>query len=154
MIFGCLEESLDSWKDDLSAAIGLSPRHISAYSLTIEKGTVFGRLASSGKVLTATENDVQQMFKLTEDMLEEAGLNRYEISNFASPGFESIHNQAYWAGHSYLGIGAGAHSFLKKELPEYSKRWWNIPGPANYICLLYTSPSPRDATLSRMPSSA
>ena len=101
---GALQENIDR-------LLRLNPEHISAYALTIEPKTVFGNWASKGK-LTPVEDDAAalQMEQLA-DMLEHAGYEHYEVSNFARPGYYSKHNSSYWRQESYLGIGPSAHSF-------------------------------------------
>ncbi len=131
LIFGCKGEKFEDWMLDLNQAINLNPKHISAYSLTIEPGTEFGRKARKGFKLTTSEEEMNQMYLEASEKLAKHGFERYEISNYAKVGCECTHNQLYWSGDSYLGVGAGAHSFLSSELPSH--RWWNIPGPEDYM---------------------
>jgi len=98
-------------KKNLALAMALKPEHISAYSLTVEEKTVFGRWASHGK-LTAMEEDLSAVqFELVMNSLQEHGYQHYEISNYCLPGFESKHNTSYWQQKKYLGVGPSAHSF-------------------------------------------
>jgi oxygen-independent coproporphyrinogen III oxidase len=102
-------------KKNLAMAIALKPEHISAYSLTVEEKTVFGRWASHGK-LTAMEEDLSAtQFELVMNSLQEHGYQHYEISNYCLPGFESKHNTSYWQQRKYLGVGPSAHSFDGKS---------------------------------------
>lgn len=130
LIFGTADESLDDWNEDLERALELAPEHISAYSLIIEPGTEFGRVASRGATLQADDELVAEMYQLSQAMLGSNGYPQYEISNFARPTKRCSHNEGYWFGYDYLGLGAGAHSFYH-TLP--GKRWSNIPGPLHYM---------------------
>jgi len=123
LIFGVPGQSEASWMRDLETAIGLAPEHVSAYSLTYEDGTPFQRWRASGR-LTPVDEDVEAtMAEVLAARLESAGLRRYEISSWARPGRESRHNQSYWTGRDYLGIGPGAHSF--SATPHPGRRWQN-----------------------------
>jgi oxygen-independent coproporphyrinogen III oxidase len=117
-------QSLSQWREALSRAIELAPEHISAYALSIEEGTPFQALAESGELPLPEEEEAARMFELTDELLSQAGYLHYEISNFARPGRESRHNNAYWRRDSYLGFGAGAHSFLNHD--RYGRRWSNL----------------------------
>lgn len=135
LIFGVAEETLVDWKNDLEKIIELNPKHISCYCLTIEAGTEFGKLQKKGK-LKVLEDDLQaKMFELTQLTLTKAGYLQYEISNYAKAGGECLHNLGYWQGLDYLGLGAGAHSYLqiKNQVEIFGKRWRNLPGPEDYI---------------------
>ncbi|MDD2942267.1 MAG: radical SAM family heme chaperone HemW [bacterium] len=123
---------------DLQSAVNLKPQHISAYILSIEPGTDFFRRKQRGETITADEEKAAAMNQLTRKYLRENGYRQYEISNFALPGHESKHNQAYWSGRSYIGLGAGAHGFAQldegAEPPKVKAwRWKNAPGPDDYI---------------------
>lgn len=96
---------------NIQQALLLEPEHISAYSLTIEENTVFGKWAAKGKVKATDENDGAHQFELVMNMLTENGFQHYEISNFCQPGFQSKHNSSYWQQKKYLGIGPSAHSY-------------------------------------------
>ena len=128
LIFGCAGETAQSWLNDLERAITLNPNHLSCYSLTIEPGTVFGKLHQLGNLPTLDETTSAELFSLTCETLAQSDYNRYEISNFAKPDFECRHNINYWQGNDYLGLGAGAHSFCGPN-----RRWINLPGPIHYI---------------------
>lgn len=123
---------------DLQSAVNLKPQHISAYILSIEPGTDFFRRRQRGETLSAGEEQAASMNQLTRDYLRSSGFKQYEISNFALPGYESKHNQSYWSGRPYLGLGAGAHGFAETIESERSSttkawRWKNAPGPDDYI---------------------
>ncbi len=124
-------ETSGEWREQLRRAIALQPEHISAYALTIEEETPFHRLEREGRLTLPGEEEGELMFVETADLLREAGYEHYEISNFARPGFRSRHNQVYWRRGSYLGFGAGAHSFIR--FPALGTRWRNALSPAAYL---------------------
>jgi len=113
LIFAVPGSCLDSWKDNLRAAIALAVDHISAYSLAYEEGTALGRDVAAGVINPVDEDTDRAMYELAIDELEQAGLAQYEISNFARSGFECRHNLNYWANGGYIGIGPGATSYRK-----------------------------------------
>ena len=117
-------QTVESWKRTLKQVLALRPEHISAYSLIIEEGTPFyaqyhkeDELRQEGKVvpgrLLPTEEEERLMYEETARILSEAGMERYEISNYAMPGYESIHNCGYWERREYIGFGLGASSCLE-----------------------------------------
>jgi oxygen-independent coproporphyrinogen III oxidase len=123
LIYGARGESIASWRRTLDEAVGLGPEHLSCYALTIERGTPLGRAVIAGEV-PGPDPDLQaEMYDLTCHVLGAAGYRHYEVSNWARPGHECRHNLGYWEGRSYLGLGAGAHSF------RAGRRWWNVRPP-------------------------
>lgn len=104
-------QTIDTWERTLKTVIELNPEHISAYSLIIEEGTPFYERYADGSELPVEDED-RQMYYLTKKLLREAGYERYEISNYAKPGFESKHNSSYWERIDYIGFGLGASSCL------------------------------------------
>lgn len=109
VIYGLPEQGLKEWQEQLEKLTGMGLRHISAYQLTIEKNTRFFSDVSRG-VWEPVEGDIEaDFFDLTREVLEGAGYGNYEISNFARPGFECVHNLRIWQGGDYIGVGAGAH---------------------------------------------
>jgi len=112
LIFAVPGTDLDSWKHNLAAAIELQPDHISAYGLSYEDGAPLSKDLAAGLVEAVDEDADRAMFELTIDELARAGIEQYEISNFARHGFECRHNLNYWANGSYAGIGPGAASYL------------------------------------------
>ena len=112
LIFGVPGESLDTWNADLSAAIAISPHHVSTYGLTFEKGTLFWNRQRRGELLPISEKSDRAMFETAIDMLTSAGFEHYEISNFAISGNQCRHNQVYWVGGEYYAAGAGAARFV------------------------------------------
>lgn len=111
LIYGVPGKDLANWERDIDIALTLKPEHISSYSLTIEKGTVFGRWMDAGKLQPKDDHDVATHLELLMDRLAGAGYDQYEISNFAQPGFHSRHNSSYWNQAKYLGVGPSAHSY-------------------------------------------
>ena len=107
-------QTLDSWKSTLKKVVMLKPEHISAYSLIIEEGTEFSKIYGSpeGRKFLPTEEVERDMYHSTIDILKNYGYERYEISNYAKPGYESKHNIGYWTGEEYLGFGIGASSYV------------------------------------------
>jgi oxygen-independent coproporphyrinogen-3 oxidase len=127
LIYGADGESLESWRATLEEAIALQPEHLSCYALTIEPATPLGRKVAAG-VLPAPDPDLQaDMYDTGCAALQQAGFVHYEVSNWAKPGFESVHNRGYWEGRPYLGLGAGAHSYRD------GRRWWNVRPPQQYM---------------------
>jgi oxygen-independent coproporphyrinogen-3 oxidase len=127
LIYGADGETLDSWERTLREAIDLAPEHVSAYALTVEPSTPLGRRIARGDA-PAPDPDLQaDMFVLACDLLAGAGYRHYEISNWAKPGFECVHNLGYWERRPYLGLGAGAHSYRADH------RWWNVRPPEDYM---------------------
>ena len=124
------EQSLLEWRAALTKAIALSAEHVSAYALSVEEGTPFAGLLAAGRLPLPEEELAAQMFETTVQLLGEAGYRHYEISNFARPGCASRHNSAYWSRESYLGFGAGAHSFLNRD--GLGRRWKNAAELAVY----------------------
>ena len=111
IIFALPGQSLDDLRVDLDQMLALSPPHASLYGLTFEEGTPFGRAAANGRLSGADPDLWRQMYDHVTDALEAAGLERYEVSNFAAPGHRSAHNQAVWRGGYYAGLGPGAHGY-------------------------------------------
>lgn len=99
------------WEQDLAQVMALRPQHISAYCLTIEEKTVFGRRQQRGMLKEVSDDFAAQQFELLIATLTEAGYDTYEVSNFCLPGYHAQHNSSYWQREKYLGIGPSAHSF-------------------------------------------
>lgn len=123
-------------RKNLATAIKLKPTHISAYSLTLEEKTVFGRWASHGKLTAMEENLSASQFEIVMDTLIHHGYRHYEISNFCLPGYESKHNTSYWQQKKYLGVGPSAHSF------DTDSRQYNISNNPLYIKALHDNRIP------------
>ena len=106
-------QSFESWEESLRLAAEWKPEHISAYSLIIEPGTPFCDLYEAGKLASLPDEETdRKMYHYTREFLARHGYARYEISNYALPGRECRHNSGYWTGHPYLGLGAGAASYV------------------------------------------
>jgi len=112
LIYGIPGQTLQSWVQTVSTAMDISPEHISAYELTPEKHTPLHEQISTGKIEKPDEETILGMYSHAMDRFGEARYTHYEISNFAKPGFQCRHNLNYWNRGQYLGIGAGAHSFI------------------------------------------
>lgn len=111
LIYGIPGMGVGEWRSALEKAIDLGVQHISAYHLTVEDGTPFGRLAASGSLTAVDEGVSESQFFMLHDTLTAAGFEHYEVSNFALPGLRARHNASYWRGEPYLGVGPSAHSF-------------------------------------------
>jgi oxygen-independent coproporphyrinogen-3 oxidase len=131
LIFAVPGETPAEWEQDLAAAIGLAPTHVSAYSLTYEDGTPFHAWRARGRLVPVAHDDEALMAEAAVNRLEAAGYAHYEISSYARPGYAGRHNIAYWDGADYLGIGAGAHSFSREASP--GRRWMNERLPDRYL---------------------
>jgi oxygen-independent coproporphyrinogen III oxidase len=138
LIFGIPGQNLESWRQTLEIAINYNPVHVSAYGLTIENGTPLESLINSGK-LAAADDDLQvEMYRYLLGVMQENGLNRYEISNFAKPGMESRHNIKYWQDCHYLGFGPAAHSY------DGTTRTANVRDLGRYVRILEQNKLPLD----------
>ncbi|MGN7388516.1 radical SAM family heme chaperone HemW [Sporosarcina sp. SAFN-015] len=115
LIYGLPEQSIRQWEDTLDKALALELPHYSGYSLIVEPKTVFYNLMNKGKLPLPGEDMEAEMFSMLIDRMDQEGKQQYEISNFANPGNESIHNLIYWDNDEYAGIGAGAHGYLKGQ---------------------------------------
>ncbi|OGP86498.1 MAG: hypothetical protein A2Y95_07885 [Deltaproteobacteria bacterium RBG_13_65_10] len=133
LIFGLPDQTIADLERDLEEALALGPDHLSCYSLTMEPSTAHGRAWKAKKFVLPDEEQQAEMITLIVSRLSKAGLDRYEISNFAREGYASVHNRHYWLRESYLGIGTGAHSFIAS--PEGGVRWWNLRDHRRYIQL-------------------
>lgn len=120
-------QTTKKYLESLHRVIDLKPEHISAYSLILEEGTPFYEIYSQHPELLPDEEEDRKMYHLTKEELGKAGYERYEISNYAKPGFESKHNSGYWKRIPYLGVGLGASSFIGHA------RWKNISGLKEYL---------------------
>lgn len=127
LMFGFPGETLDDWERDIAEALKLDVEHISAYSLMYEEGTSLYRMLQEGRIREIDDELSLQMYDRLIDRLTDAGYLHYEISNFARPGRESLHNSSYWADVPYIGLGASAHSF------DGYQRTWNVADIDQYI---------------------
>lgn len=113
LMYGLPGQTMAQWDETLERAFAFGMPHFSAYSLIIEPKTVFYNLMVKGKLNTVTEDLEGDMYERLMDEMEKHGLHQYEISNFAKPGHESRHNLLYWDNEEYIGVGAGAHGYVK-----------------------------------------
>lgn len=127
LILGYPGQSVSMFRDTLTKVLALGPEHISAYSLIVEEGTALYDDIQHGRTPYPDDEEDRKMYELACEMLDKNGYGRYEISNFAKPGRESIHNLGYWTGVSYLGVGLGAASFLN------GVRYKNIIDLSSYL---------------------
>lgn len=125
LIFGISQLTDETWKDTIEKALELSPEHISAYQLSIEEGSALAKMVADGRYVEASEEQCRRQYDILCRCLGRSGYHHYEISNFAKPGFEAVHNSAYWRRAPYIGLGPGAHSLTgnvrswnSQELPH------------------------------------
>jgi len=112
LIFGVPGQTMNDWRQTLKLVVDFEPEHLAAYNLQIEDGTPLKRAVAQGKVTPCPEDLELAMYREAMEFFAANGFIHYEISNFARPGRESIHNLGYWLNHPYLGVGAGSHSYL------------------------------------------
>jgi putative oxygen-independent coproporphyrinogen III oxidase len=136
LMFGLPGQTIEQWKFTLEKTILLQPEHISAYCLTYEEDTEFFLRHARGELLQDTDTDAA-FFEAAMSVLEGAGYEQYEISNYAYPGFSSLHNRAYWLGNDYLGIGPSAFSTVGMQ------RWQNVCDYRAYVDRIFSDQSPR-----------
>lgn len=128
LIFGCPGQTLNNWEKDLEVAIGLNPEHVSTYSLTYEDDTPLARDLQNEVICRLDESVELAMYKTAITCGTNNGYNHYEISNFAKSGYECIHNYFYWKNLSYVGVGAGAFSFINGVRTAHEKNVLNYIG--------------------------
>ena len=112
MIYARPGQTVEQWRGELSRALAEQQGHMSLYQLTIEPGTAYFDLHERGSLVTPTDDRAADLYDLTQELTEKAGLPAYEVSNHAAPGQESRHNLLYWRYGEYAGVGPGAHSRL------------------------------------------
>ncbi len=144
LIFGLPQLSDNQWRDTLKDVLEISPsgrrpQHISAYQLSVEPGSMLARLVEKGRFEEASDELCERQYSMLCEALVRAGYHHYEISNFAQPGYEAVHNSAYWKHIPYVGFGPGAHSFGDgsrchcNTLARRLVRQWNRPDLQAYI---------------------
>jgi oxygen-independent coproporphyrinogen III oxidase len=137
LIFGLPEQPHEYWAANLERIVALDVPHISTYSLTVEERTPLWKQVQRGLVTPMPEEEIAERFLFTMEYLRQHGYVQYEISNFARPGFRSVHNRAYWEHRNYLGFGPSAHSFWWRSLPQPgAHRWSNVRSLNQYEALL------------------
>ena len=127
LIYGLPEQTLQTWQTTVRRVLDLHPDHISAYALTLEHGTPFGRWSARGLLPTPDPDLAADMYEWASDAFETAGLRQYEISNWSKENYRCNHNLQYWRGLPYLGLGAGAHGYAN------SYRYSNVLRIKTYI---------------------
>lgn len=138
IMFALPEQTTEDLQITLKKAISLKPDHLSLYNLTIKPGTEYFKKYKKGKLKLPTEDEEFDMYNWAIKFLEESGFEHYEIANFARPYKRSMHNLIYWQNKPYLGIGAGAYSFIK------GYRYMNYESPARYVKEMMSGKLPVD----------
>ena len=141
LIYGNPGQSLEMLSHDLEQLMEFEPPHVSAYSLTIEPKTRLGKQFQLGRLLPPEDDEVAQHFDLVAETLKKHGIFRYEVSNFAKPGREALHNSAYWSHENYVGFGPAAHSFWWDEDKQSARRWNNKSDLNAYLSGEWTKPN-------------
>lgn len=137
LIYGTPGESLADWRASLEAALATGVDHVSAYALVVEAGTRMAVQVRRGELTLPDEDDQAAKYELADDLLTEAGLGWYEVSNWSrTPADACRHNLAYWRGDDWWGVGPGAHSHVG------GVRWWNVKHPRAYAARLEAGLSP------------
>jgi len=127
LIYGTPGETLDDWCATLEGALALDPPHVSAYALTVEPATALGRRVAAGAHPGPDDDDQADKYMRADELLTDAGLDWYEVSNWARPGHECRHNLLYWDQSDYVAIGCAAHGHVE------GRRWWNVRAPERYV---------------------
>lgn len=134
LIFGSPIQTLDLWRKTLQSAIELEPDHISAYNMILKGGTALTNMVDTGQLPTPDDDLAADMYDLLTEMLDGAGYQQYEITNWSREGYESRHNLQYWRYWPYLGLGPGAHGFangrrtiVKRSPQRYIEAMQTVP---------------------------
>lgn len=129
LIYARQHQTLDQWRSELTEALSMAIDHLSLYQLTIEDGTAFGaRHAAGGLHGLPSDDRAVDMFELTQELCDAAGLPAYEVSNHAAPDAQSRHNLIYWRGGDYIGVGPGAHGRITLDGIRYATEAISQPG--------------------------
>jgi len=136
LIYGLPGQTPETWRQTLQETVRLGPEHLSCYQLTIEDGTPFAEMVGQGSVGLPGEEDIERMDEMTVDLCRSSGLRHYEISNFARPGRECLHNLNYWRNGDYVAAGSGAVSCIE------GRRQRRIEDPVAYCRLVENGSSP------------
>ncbi|WP_020013918.1 radical SAM family heme chaperone HemW [Promicromonospora sukumoe] len=152
LIYGTPGESLDDWRTSVETALATGVDHVSAYALVVEPGTKMAAQVRRGEVTLPDEDDQAAKYELADDLLTQAGLSWYEVSNWSRAGHECRHNIGYWRGDDWWGVGPGAHSYVSAPpapapAPDADEtpagvRWWNVKHPRAYATRLEAGHSP------------
>lgn len=127
LIFNLPNQTKKKWLHNLKIACSLPVKHISAYSLIVERGTILNKMIIDGKVKMHSGDYDANLYETTIEYLETKGFLQYEVSNFTLPGYQCVHNNSYWHYKDYFGYGTSAHSFVD------GNRWWNFSSVKKYI---------------------
>jgi oxygen-independent coproporphyrinogen-3 oxidase len=137
LIYGTPGETLADWRASLDAAVALRPDHVSAYALVVEEGTRLAAQVRRGEVAMPEGDDEADKYELADEVLEAAGYGWYEVSNWSrDEASRCRHNEGYWRGDAWWGVGPGAHSHVG------GVRWWNVKHPRSYAGRLASGASP------------
>ena len=140
LIYGTPGERLRDWEASLDAALACAPDHLSAYALIVEEGTALARKVRRGELPMTDDDDLADKYLAAEEALGRAGLGWYEVSNWArTEASRCRHNELYWTGAHWWGVGPGAHSHVA------GVRWWNVKHPSAYAGRLEQGLSPAQA---------
>ena len=127
LMYALPTQTMTQWEADIETALRLGVQHISSYGLMYEEGTALTKMVENSELEAIDEDTENAMYDRLCERLKQAGFVHYEVSNFALPGFEAKHNSNYWNGTPYIGVGAGAHSYIGKV------RSWNPDDLEAYI---------------------
>lgn len=133
LIYGNPNQTEEMLRRDLEILSAFNPPHVSAYSLTIEEGTRLGKQVKLGRIIPPDDDIVAKHFQMVQSGLYRMGIEQYEVSNFARPGWEAKHNSAYWNHENYVGFGPAAHSFWWNEDTKSAQRWNNKRDLISYL---------------------
>lgn len=136
LIYGTPSETLDDWRETVTAAFALDIDHISAYALIVETGTKLAAQIKRGDLTMPDDDLMADMYLVVDQLCEAKGFSWYELSNWSKPGHECRHNIAYWENKNWWGLGPGAHSHVD------GKRFWNVKHPTAYKQKLFGGHSP------------
>lgn len=137
LIYGTPTETLEEWRESITAAVELDSDHVSAYALIVEEGTALERRIRRGELEPIDDDVHADMYELADDLFTAAGFDWYEVSNWSrSAETRSRHNLSYWQGTDWWGFGPGAHSHVN------GTRWWNVKHPAAYAERISAGESP------------
>lgn len=123
LMFAIPTQSLETWESSINAAIRLNPEHISFYELSYEEGTPFNEARKRKAIIPVEEELDRKMYRKGLSLLKGKGYENYEISSMAKPGYQCKHNLKYWSMDDYLGLGIGAHSFIKGKRSSNTVSW-------------------------------
>lgn len=127
LIYARPNQTVESWKNELQDALKMAGNHLSLYQLTIEQGTPFFTRHARGEFQVPEQDHAADLYDVTQEIMEQAGLPAYEVSNHARPGEESRHNLTYWHYDDYIGVGPGAHGRVALDGQKFATRTHRAP---------------------------